>query len=267
MRQAAEALDFAHRQGIVHRDIKPSNIMLDADGRVKVADFGIAKVAEQTTELTMTGSVVGSPHYLSPEQIRGEELDGRTDIFSLGVVLYELLCKRRPFEGETLTTLVYQILHQEPTADLALRADLAPRLEQLVRRMIAKDREQRFANAGEVARGDRGLRARALARRCSAGAALGEEEGQGMTRRLDSSAPTDVRRRVPARRPPPPPPAGLRRRRLRRRLALRLLAPPLVRTGGRGLPGARVELWLVAAIVVVLLGGLVVAGLAARRFV
>ena len=92
---------------------------------MKVADFGIAKVAGQATELTMTGSVVGSPHYLSPEQMRGEDLDGRTDVFSLGVVLYELL-GQRPFDGETLTTLVYQILHQEPPPISELRADLAP---------------------------------------------------------------------------------------------------------------------------------------------
>ena len=91
IQQSAEALDYAHRQGIVHRDIKPSNILLDTAGRVKVADFGIAKMAGQSTELTMAGSVMGSPQYLSPEQIRGEELDGRSDVFSLGVVLYEIL--------------------------------------------------------------------------------------------------------------------------------------------------------------------------------
>ncbi len=151
VRETADALDFAHRQGIVHRDIKPANIMLDTHGRVKVADFGIAKVVGQATELTMTGSVVGSPHYLSPEQVRGEELDGRTDVFSLGVVLYELLGHRRPFQGESLTTLVYQILHQEPPPIPQLRPELAPFLDSLVRRMMAKDREQRFPNAGAVA--------------------------------------------------------------------------------------------------------------------
>jgi protein kinase-like protein len=151
VREAADALDFAHRQGIVHRDIKPANIMLDTNGRVKVADFGIAKVVGQATELTMTGSVVGSPHYLSPEQVRGEDLDGRTDVFSLGVVLYELLGHRRPFQGESLTTLVYQILHQEPPPIPQLRADLAPYLDSLLRRMMAKDRDQRFPNAAAVA--------------------------------------------------------------------------------------------------------------------
>ena len=101
VRQVAEALHYAHGQGVVHRDIKPSNILLDTIGRVKVADFGIAKMAGQSTELTVAGSVMGSPQYLSPEQIRGEELDGRSDVFSLGVVLYELLSGNRPFAGET----------------------------------------------------------------------------------------------------------------------------------------------------------------------
>ncbi|HEY0556229.1 MAG TPA: serine/threonine-protein kinase, partial [Thermoanaerobaculia bacterium] len=128
VRQAAEALGYAHNQGIVHRDIKPSNILLDRAGWVKVADFGIAKMAGQSTELTMAGSVMGSPQYLSPEQIRGEDLDGRSDIFSLGVVLYEILSGKRPFEGDTITTLVYQILHKEPPPVSELRA-VPPRVE------------------------------------------------------------------------------------------------------------------------------------------
>jgi len=151
VRQAADALDYAHGQGIVHRDIKPSNILLDRAGRVKLADFGIARMAGQSTELTMAGSVMGSPQYLSPEQIRGEELDGRSDLFSLGVVFYELLSGRRPFEGDTITTLVYQILHKEPPPVSELRA-VPPRVEELLRRMLAKGRDERLATAGEAAR-------------------------------------------------------------------------------------------------------------------
>ncbi|HYU35142.1 MAG TPA: protein kinase, partial [Thermoanaerobaculia bacterium] len=150
IRQTAEALDYAHRMGIIHRDIKPSNILLDTAGRVKVADFGIAKMAGQSTELTIAGSVMGSPQYLAPEQIRGEELDGRSDIFSLGVVLYELLSRKRPFEGESITTLVYQILHKEPPPISELR-EIPERLEQLLRKMLAKDREERFPSAAAVA--------------------------------------------------------------------------------------------------------------------
>ncbi len=152
VRQAAEALDYAHEQGVIHRDIKPSNLLLTADGRVKIADFGIARISDQTTDLTMTGSVVGSPHYLSPEQIRGEPLDGRTDVFSLGVMLYEMLAGKRPFDADTLTTLVYQILHKDPEPpDLGL-LQAGPRLQELLRRMLQKDRSQRFASAGELAR-------------------------------------------------------------------------------------------------------------------
>jgi serine/threonine-protein kinase len=150
-REAAEALDFAHQQGIVHRDIKPSNILLDRRGRVKVADFGIARLAGQSTELTMAGSVVGSPFYLSPEQVRGEDLDGRSDVFSLGVVLYEMVGRRRPFDGDTLTTLVYQILNQEPKPLPPLAPGLAPHLEPLLARLMAKDRDRRFASAAEAA--------------------------------------------------------------------------------------------------------------------
>lgn len=151
VRQAAEALDYAHSLGIVHRDIKPSNILIDLAGRVKVADFGIAKMAGQSTELTIAGSVMGSPQYLSPEQIRGEDLDGRSDIFSLGVVLYEILSGKRPFDGDTITSLVYQILHKDPPPVSELRA-VPPRVEELLRGMLAKSRDERVATAGAVAR-------------------------------------------------------------------------------------------------------------------
>gem|GEM_PF-519172 len=149
-REAAEGLDCAHRQGIVHRDVKPANLLLTGDGRLKISDFGIAKMVGQATELTVSGSVVGSPQYLSPEQIRGEELDGRSDVFSLGVVLYELVGGRRPFDGETFTTLLYKILHEEPSP-IRLRPGLEPRLAEILGRMLAKDRDDRFANAAELA--------------------------------------------------------------------------------------------------------------------
>ncbi len=182
---------------------------------MKVADFGIAKVVGQATELTMTGSVVGSPHYLSPEQVRGEELDGRTDVFSLGVVLYELLGHRRPFQGESLTTLVYQILHQEPPPIPQLRAELAPRLDGLVRRMMAKDREQRFPNAGAVAAEIAGLERDLGPERLAQAILAPDSEIQG-TRMMAASGQSPVVAPSPSLSSSPtafaPPPAGAQQR-------------------------------------------------------
>ena len=202
VRQAADALDYAHGQGIVHRDIKPSNILLDRSGRVKVADFGIAKMAGQSTELTMAGSVMGSPQYLSPEQIRGEDLDGRSDVFSLGVVLYEILSGKRPFDGDTITTLVYQILHKEPPPVSELRA-VPPRLEELLRRMLAKDRDERVATAGEVARELSVIETELSDETLSAPADSPMEATYVLPRRTTGA-------QVPVAPPPPPPPAALR---------------------------------------------------------
>ncbi len=250
VRQAADGLDYAHRQGVVHRDIKPSNLMITADGRVKIADFGIARVADQTSDLTMTGSVVGSPHYMSPEQIRGDPLDGRTDIFSLGVLFYEILCHRRPFEGETLTTLVYQILNQDPTPLVVRRPDLGPRLEQLVMKMLHKDRDQRFANAAEVVR-EIAACERELSPTLLAGAAMPGDAVEGATTRMPEDVSTTVR---PAGAPPPPPPPGA-------------AAPAVPQPAQSAAAAPKSRFALVAVIVVVILAVLVAGGLAARSFV
>lgn len=146
-RQTASGLSAAHRRGIVHRDIKPSNLLQNEEGSVKISDFGIAKLSGQRTELTQLGAVVGTPHYLSPEQVRGEPLDGRSDLFSLGIVLYELLARRLPFDGETFSTLLYQILSEEPTPFAELRPDLPPRLSNAVMRLLAKTPDERFPTA------------------------------------------------------------------------------------------------------------------------
>ncbi|HKD17484.1 MAG TPA: serine/threonine-protein kinase, partial [Thermoanaerobaculia bacterium] len=148
VRQVAEALGHAHERGVLHRDVKPGNILVGADGRVKVTDFGIGKFTGATTsELTRTGHMVGSPAYMSPEQVRGEKLDGRSDLFSLGIVLYELLTGARPFPGESITTLVYQILHTEPRDPLEWKSDLPVATREVIARLLAKAPEKRPADA------------------------------------------------------------------------------------------------------------------------
>ncbi len=148
IRQVAEALAHAHERGVLHRDIKPGNILIAKDGRVKVTDFGIGKfTAAATSELTRTGQMIGSPAYMSPEQVRGEKVDARSDLFSLGVVLYELLTGVRPFPGESITTLVYQILHTEPRDPRELKADLPMSTREVMARLLAKQPEKRPADA------------------------------------------------------------------------------------------------------------------------
>jgi eukaryotic-like serine/threonine-protein kinase len=153
VRQAAEALAHAHERDVVHRDVKPGNILIAKDGRVKVTDFGIGKFTSATTsDMTRTGQMIGSPAYMSPEQIRGEKIDGRSDLFSLGVVLYELLTGARPFPGESITTLVYQILHTEPRDPREIRSDLPIATRDVMARLLAKQPERRPADAREFLR-------------------------------------------------------------------------------------------------------------------
>ncbi|MGH7860222.1 MAG: serine/threonine-protein kinase, partial [Candidatus Binatia bacterium] len=144
---AADALGAAHEAGIIHRDVKPGNLMLTRAGVVKVADFGVAKAIGEKTDLTRTGMMVGSPAYMSPEQVKGMSLDGRSDLFSLGVVLYEMLLHRKPFPADTVTTLVYQILHEDPMKDVPIPAAISADLADFLRWTMAKDREQRVPDA------------------------------------------------------------------------------------------------------------------------
>ena len=112
--QVADALDFAHRHNVVHRDIKPANIMIEAGDRVKVTDFGIAKVTDSGEHLTMTGSLLGTPSYMSPEQAKGGKLDGRSDLFAVGAILYEMLAGQKAFRGDSITGLIFKIITEEP---------------------------------------------------------------------------------------------------------------------------------------------------------
>src|SRR5215831_4796323 len=147
-RQVADALGYANEHGIVHRDIKPANIMLTKDGRVKVADFGIAKVA--SSKITQTGMLLGSPSYMAPEHFLGQLLDGRSDIFALGIVLYELITGQLPFPGENLGTLSYKVVHEDVLPPRRLKPTLSEALEGVVLRALARDPARRFQSAAEL---------------------------------------------------------------------------------------------------------------------
>ncbi len=145
LRQTAAGLDYAHGRGIVHRDIKPANIMTDEDGAVKITDFGIAKITA-VTNMTETRTVVGTPNYMSPEQVQGLAIDGRSDQFSLAVIAYEILTGERPFTGEHLSTVVYKIVAEEPADAQRINSTLTPLIDKVLRRGLSKKPEDRYPN-------------------------------------------------------------------------------------------------------------------------
>ncbi|HET7595436.1 MAG TPA: serine/threonine-protein kinase [Burkholderiales bacterium] len=142
------ALDHAHRNGVVHRDMKPANVILLADGTVKVADFGIARI--ETSELTQAGTMLGTPAYMSPEQFLGQPVDGRSDIFSCGVILYQFLTGEKPFTG-TVTTIMHKVLKEEPLPPSTLNVTLPPAWDAVVKKSMAKSPGERFQGAAEFA--------------------------------------------------------------------------------------------------------------------
>ena len=205
--QVAQALVHAHSAGIIHRDLKPANVMLDAQGTVKVLDFGIAKVRGDPS-LTRAGSSPGTPAYMSPEQVRGEPLDARTDVWGLGVLLYELLAGCRAFGADDDRVLLQAILDREPAPLEQLRPEVGPGLAGIVTRAMAKDRERRYADAasmladletGRARRQPRRLRRPAAAAVVGAVAALGVAAAWWA---ISQSAPVSVSRAAATPSPP-----------------------------------------------------------------
>ncbi len=148
LRQTAAGLDYAHQKGIVHRDVKPANIMIDSEGVVKITDFGIAKVTT-ADQFTMTGTIVGTPNYMSPEQVQGQKVDGRSDQFSLAVIAYEALTGEKPFIGEHLTTVVFKIVAEAPVPPSRINPTLGAEVEAALLKALAKKPDARFLSCTE----------------------------------------------------------------------------------------------------------------------
>src|ERR1700730_1240006 len=154
--EVAEALHYAHALGVVHRDIKPANILVTPDGHPKIADFGIAKLIQ--TDLTLPGQVLGSPAYMAPEQLSDEGGDARSDLFSLGVILYHMLTGHRPFQGNSTTTVCFKLVNHEPLPVSAFESKFPPELDTIVSRAIAKDPALRYQTGMGMASDIHGLR-------------------------------------------------------------------------------------------------------------
>src|SRR6266853_86788 len=149
MEQTCSALQFAHERNIIHRDIKPANLMLTADDTVKVTDFGTAKILQFGT-VQQTAHVMGTPSYMSPEQVKGRAVDGRSDIFSLGVMLYEMVTGEKPFPGQNITTVIYKIVNEEPVPPKQVDATIHPGISAVVMRALAKDPDTRYQSCREM---------------------------------------------------------------------------------------------------------------------
>jgi hypothetical protein len=192
---AAEALAYAHAAGIVHGDIKPANLMRTAETAVKIMDFGLARGAG--ANLARDGGLLGTPAYMAPEQIRGQTVDGRADLFSLGVVLYELLTGARPFAGETISSVIYRVVHEEPRAASAVNPRVDAELSSLLRRALAKDPRERFQSGADLAAALRHLAGRLPAAPTPPGAARPRSAARPPTSGAREIAPTH--RAAPAR--------------------------------------------------------------------
>lgn len=149
--QVADALDFAHKNNVVHRDIKPANIMIEDGDRVKVTDFGIAKVTNSVDHLTQTGSLLGTPSYMSPEQARGAEIDGRSDLFAVGAVFYEMLAGKKAFRGDSITSLIFKIMTEDPEPIHVIEPSIPESVTQVIAKALAKTPDGRYQSGRELA--------------------------------------------------------------------------------------------------------------------
>src|SRR5215467_4277237 len=160
--QTCNALQFAHERNVVHRDIKPANLMLTADDTVKITDFGTAKIL-QFGSTQQTSHVMGTPSYMSPEQVKGRAVDGRSDIFSLGVMLYEMMTGEKPFPGQNITTVIYKIVNEEPVPPRQIDPSIHPGISAVVMKALAKEPEQRYQTCREMLDDLRNYRAQGVA--------------------------------------------------------------------------------------------------------
>ncbi len=184
----ADALDHAHSKEVIHRDIKPSNLFLMDNNLLKVTDFGIAKLPLGT--ITAEGRIVGSPSYMSPEQVRGKPVDGRSDIFSLAIVTYILLSGKKPFGAGEVPDIVYRIVHEDPPPVTRLRPDLPAEINPVMEKALAKESSKRYASAGEFARAVK----KALASATRGDASQAGEESSGDSTSEGRRMPFDMNR-------------------------------------------------------------------------
>jgi len=223
--QVADALDYAHSRGVIHRDIKPANILITPENRVKITDFGIARI--ESSNLTMEGQLLGTPNYMAPEQIQGKDVDHRADIFSLGVVFYEMLTRKKPFQGENMTAVTHKIVFEPFRPPSEIVSDLPTGLSTILSRCLEKDPGRRYPRAAEVGRELRAVLSTQQSLEdtvatqevkpiegedggdaAAPGASEGGKEPAAAEGAAAPSAPEAAKTQLVARPPIPPPPGG-----------------------------------------------------------